>query len=111
MYFKVMGFQREGLEYLNCRILTSKGSTRAKPGEQLGYTTSLENTKSLLHKFGLKGKFSEKTGKVSGVSEAVHQNVSLMDIAMHGRWKSLETPMIYMNRNKKRKLQVSNLVI
>ena len=65
-YFKVMGFTTEGTEYINCRVLKSKGIYRAKPSEQLSYTISLKNTKELLTRFGFKGNFSEKSLKVSG---------------------------------------------
>ena len=89
----------EWVEYLNCRILKSKGF-RAKPTEKLSYTSSLESSKKLLASLGLEGNFTEKTFKSSGVSEAVEKNVPLIDIQLHGRWKSLETPLIYTNKVK-----------
>ena len=88
-----------------------KGKTRANASEPLSYTSSLENTKELLGRFGFEGKYSEKTFKVSGVSEAVHKDVPLMDIMSHGRWRGLETPLIYMNKDKRRKLEISKKVI
>ena len=110
-YFQLMEFKGVDGEYLNCRILCSKATYRAKPAEPLSYTTSLENTKSLLSNYGFEGKYSEKTFKVSGVSEAVHQDVPLMDIMSHGRWRGLETPLIYMNKNKRRRLEISKKVV
>ena len=110
-YFKVMKFTGEGTEYLNCRVLHSGDIYRAKPAEPLSYTTSLENTKEILQRLEIPGNFSEKTFKVSGVSEAIHQNVPLVDIMSHGRWRNLETPLIYTNKNKKSRLEVSRKVV
>ena len=105
-----MQFTGKKTEFLNCRILTSK-NTKAKPKEQLSYTSSLETSKKLMNYLGMQGNFSEKSFKSSGVTEAVEKNVPLIDIQLHGRWKSLETPLIYTNRSKKRRLEVSKSVI
>jgi hypothetical protein len=109
-YFSVMNFTGVGVEYLNCRVLNSK-KLRAKPTEKLSYSTSLETSKKLLSSLGLEGNFTEKSFKSSGVSEAIEKDVDLIDVQMHGRWKSLETPLIYTNRSKRRRLAVSNIVI
>ena len=105
-----MNFTGVGVEYLNCRVLNSK-KLRAKPTEKLSYSTSLETSKKLLSSLGLEGNFTEKSFKSSGVSEAIEKDVDLIDVQMHGRWKSLETPLIYTNRSKWRRLAVSNIVI
>ena len=60
-YFSIMNFTKmDGENYLNCRVEIKNGRQVAKPKEALGYTTSLENTKSLLDKLGIEGKFLEK---------------------------------------------------
>jgi hypothetical protein len=109
-YFTVMKFTQIDTEFLNCRVLTSK-KTRAKPEEKLSYTSSLETSKKLLQSLGFQGKFSEKSFKSSGVSIAIENNVNLIDVQLHGRWRSQETPLIYMNLSKKRRLAVSEAVI
>ena len=106
-YFKVMKFEKSLAEFLNCRIANKKGTQIAKATEKLSYTTSLENSKSLLVKFGLEGKYSEKSFKVSGVSEAFNQGISMEDAMYHGRWKSLETPGIYCHQNKSKRMKIS----
>ena len=109
-YFSVMKFTGTGVEYLNCRILNSR-ILSAKPTEKLSYTSSLESSKKLLASMGLEGNFSEKSFKSSGVSEAIEKEVPLIDVQRHGRWKSLETPLIYDSRSKRRRLAVSKVVI
>ena len=59
------------------------------------YTTSVENSKKFLAKFGLAGRFSEKTFTVFGVSEAFNQGIFMEDAMYHGCWKSLTTPGVY----------------
>ena len=107
-YFQLMGFSGDSVEYLNCRIASIKGQQVAKPKEKLSYTTSLENSKTILLKFGLTGKYSEKSFKVAGVSEAFNQGLSMEDAMFHGRWKSVETPAIYCHQSKKKRIDVAN---
>ena len=64
----------------------------------------------LLRKLEITGKFSEKTFKVAGVSEASNNHVPLEDISAFGRWKNLETPRYYINQSKKRRMEVSRVV-
>ena len=107
-YFQVMNFTKSPGELLNCRIANRDGIQKAKPQEKLSYTTSMENSKSLLGKFGLQGMYSEKSFKVAGVSEAFNQGISVEDAMFHGRWRSLETPGIYCHQSKKKRLDISN---
>ena len=110
-YITVMKFSRDlSVEFLNCRVLRSKEIYRAKPSEKLSYSNSSKDTKTLLASLGLHGNYSEKSFKVSGVSRAIDNNVPLIDVQAHGRWKSLETPLIYTQKSLKRKLGVSNVV-
>ena len=110
-YFQVMGFSRMQTEYLNCRILNSKNNSRAKPGERLCYSNSNKDNKNVLHSVGLTKKYSEKSFKVAGVSHAIDKNVPLLDIQSHGRWKSLEVPLIYTKKSEKCCLEVSKVVV
>ena len=64
-YFSVMKFELSPGQLLNCRIANKKGIQSSKPTEKLSYTTSLENSKSLMTKYGLEGKYSEKSFKAS----------------------------------------------
>ena len=110
-FLNLFNFKTEKLAYLNCRIRTVGGVSSALQEKQLSYTTSLENSKALLEKLNIKGKFSEKTFKVAGVSEASNQHVPLEDISSFGRWKNIETPRYYMNQSKKRRMEVSKVVV
>ena len=92
--------------FLNCRIAVRKGKQISKHWEKLGYTTSLENSRDLVKKIGKEGRFSEKTFKVSGVSEAFNKNISLEDAMFHGRWRSIDTPQVYCQMNRQKRLKV-----
>ena len=107
-YFKIIKFSLNDCEnYLNCRLAIRKGQQDAKPFEVLGYTTNLENTKSLLKKLGFEGKYSEKSFKVAGVSEAFNNNITMEDAMYHGRWRSLDTPGVHCHQNKKKRRNIS----
>ena len=106
-YYSLLGYSGMGEEYLNCRIAWREGKQVPKFKEKLGYTTSLENTKTLIHKFQMEGNFSEKTFKVSGVSEAFNQGITVEDAMFHGRWKNPKTPGIYCNSSKKKRMKMS----
>ena len=108
-YFQVMQFNKGPGQYLNCRIAFRQGVQCSKPKEKLGYTTSIENSRALLSKYGLEGKYSEKSFKVAGVSEAFNQGISVEDAMFHGRWKSVDTPGIYCHQSKKKRLDVASL--
>ena len=110
-FFAIFNFHKEKPAFLNCRIRTVKGVSSAIQDKQLSYTTSLENSKALLQKLNILGQFSEKTFKVAGVSEASNQHVSLEDISSFGRWKNIETPRFYMDQSKKRRMEVSTVVV
>ena len=97
-------------DFLNCRILRSKEVVRAKGKEKLSYSNSCRDTKAVLAFMGLEGAFTEKSFKVAGVSLAVDKDIPLIDIQSHGRWKNLETPLIYTQKSKKRRLEVSKAV-
>ena len=68
----------------------------------MSYTTALEDDKELAIAFGIDGKISEKSFKVSGVSEAFNRGISLEDAMWHGRWVGVGTPAIYCHLNKKK---------
>mgnify|MGYP003318001345 CR=1 FL=1 len=110
-YFTVMKFDNSPGQMLNCRIANRKGEQTSKPNEKLSYTTSLENSKTLLTKYGLEGKYSEKTFKVTGVSEAFDRGISAEDAMYHGRWKSVNTSAIYCNQSKHKRLKVSHFTL
>ena len=86
-----MGFTNNK-EFLKCRIASNKGVQIQKPLEKLSYTTLIENLRKFLAKFGVAGRFSEKSFKVSRVSEALNQGISMEDAVFHWRWKILSTP-------------------
>ena len=109
-YFQVMKFQSHETNYLNCRIAVRKNVQISKPKEKLSYTTSLENSRAILAKLNIEGKFSEKSFKVAGVSEAFNQNISLEDAMYHGRWRCIDTPAIYCHRSRAKRLKVSKYV-
>ena len=110
-YFSVMKFELSPGQLLNCRIANKKGIQSSKPTEKLSYTTSLENSKSLMTKYGLEGKYSEKSFKVSGVSEAFDRGISAEDAMYHGRWKSVNTSAIYCSQSKHKRLKVSHYTV
>ena len=109
-FFKVMGFLGTSSEFLNCRILTSKNISRSKPTEKLCYSNSIRDTKNMLQSIGFEGNFSSKSFKVAWVSKAIEEGVTLLDIQTHGRWRNLETPLIYTQKSKQRRLEVSKHV-
>ena len=106
-YFKIMGFSRTGVEYLNCKIGIRKKKQVARAKESVSYTTALDDDKELAIAFGIDGKISEKSFKVSGVSEAFNRGISLEDAMWHGRWVGLGTPAIYCHLNKKKRMDIS----
>lgn len=110
-FFSLFNFKPDTVAYLNCRIRTVRKVSSALQDKQLSYTTSLENSKALLLHLDIQGNFSEKSFKVAGVSEAANQHVPLEDISTFGRWKNLETPLYYMNKSKKRRMEVSKAVV
>ena len=73
----------------------------------MSYTTALEDDKELAIAFGIDGKISEKSFKVSGVSEAFNRGISLEDAMWHGRWVGVGTPAIYCHLNKKKRMDIS----
>ena len=80
-YFEKMGFTKLAKEFQNCRIATKKGVQTQKPRERLSFTTLIENSKKFLAKSGLTGNFSEKSIKVSKVSGAFIQGISMEDVS------------------------------
>ena len=63
--------------------------------------------KKILAKSRLTESFSEKTFKVSGVSEAFNKGISMKDAMFHGGWRSLETPRVSCHQNKLERIKIS----
>ena len=107
-YFSIMDFSRtDTVEFLNCKIGIKKKKQVARAKESVSYTTALEDDKELCAEFGIEGKITEKSFKVSGVSEAFNQGISMEDAMYHGRWKGIQTSAIYCHQSKKKRMDVS----
>ena len=96
--------------FLNCRIAVRKGEQISKHWESLGYTTSLENSRDLVRKIRKEGRILEKTFIVCGLSEAFNKGMSLEDAMFHGRWRSIDTPQVYCQLNRRKRLKLAKYV-
>ena len=109
-FFKVIAFDLMKSEYLNHRLRFSRfGRLAPITHIPLSYQTAMEKSRQLCLSLRFEGKFSEKSYKVTGVTEGFDAGLSQEEMANHGRWKSSDTPKIYYAQSVKWKIDIFNI--
>ena len=100
-------FERFGLKLndssdnspLNFNLVKSQGPTNnfiTRGKGTVSYSAALKETRNLLQRNGFDTKgYSEKSPKVSGVTNMLENGASLEACMWHGRWRALTTPNHY----------------
>ena len=96
LYFRTFNLTfGKGNRYLNFRYERTKHGPRVLLG-RLCLSNSTRDMRKMLNNLGFNGdKYTEKSFKVSGVTAAMENGISLDDVALHGRWHCRETPRHY----------------
>ena len=105
LYFDMFHLWRNPEFYLNFRLYSK--SWRVQGRFRLTYSNAVSNVKKLLSKHDIKIKYSEKSCKTAAVTKALQNGISIEDLMLHGRWRSLNTPFHYRNTEKTYKLQIA----
>ena len=73
------------------------------------YSFCVKQFKSKLSSFGIDAKlFGEHSDRIGGVSTAANAGCKLLDIQLHGHWKSDNVPKMFIKRSLQNKKNVSN---
>ena len=92
---------------MNFRISKQHGYHSALVGTRLSHSTSVEQTRTMLNKFGYDGsKYTEKSFKVGGVTALCDSGEALENVMIAGRWRNMFTPMHYRNTSVNFRLNI-----
>ena len=111
LFFQRAGFlfANDGSDHskVNCKIRKNGGSWVFQPTQVLGRTTAIEQLRKLLAKYGFPFmSVTDKSAKMEGVTQSLDAGVSLEEVQLHGRWKTLEMPMRYKRNSSNFKLKI-----
>ena len=99
--------ERDG--YLQPRINTSKGVQHGIWNTTVSYSTALNDLKIFLASLGLDpSRFGEHSGRHGGATAASDAGVDWPDLMLHGRWKSLATPLGYLANSRRHQKRVAS---
>ena len=94
-------------KFLNFRISKHQGFHSALAQTHLAQSTALQQTRSMLDKYGYDGfKYSEKSFKVGGVTGLCDSGEALENVMITGRWRNMYTPMHYRNTSVNFRLNI-----
>ena len=95
--------------FLQPRIRTEHGVQSGIWNTTVSYTTALSDLKILLASLGLDAsKFGEHSGRRGGATAASDAGVDWPDLMLHGRWKSMATPLGYLANSRRRQRRVAS---
>ena len=76
----------------------------------IGYSSCLEESKSLLSQLGIIGRFGEHSGRRGGATAAAAKGGSIADVQRLGGWKSANCANKYVEQNPSQKEKISKLL-
>jgi integrase len=80
------------------------------PDKLICYSTSLEESKALLGKLGILGRFGEHSGRRGGASAAAQNGASIQEVQVLGNWKSSSCAQKYVEQTASQKEKISRLL-
>ena len=116
MYFKLMGMeygntlaQDEG--FVSCRIRKAGNRQRAEKKHRVSRTTAIEKLRELLQKHGFPWEgVTDKSAKVQGVTKTLEAGSSILEVQLHGGWKSETVPLAYKHNSIEHKRKLADMV-
>ena len=94
--------------YLQPKIFSRNGIQSGVWNTQVSYSTSLADLKLFLASLGLDpAKSGEHSGRRGGATAASDAGVDWPDLMLHGRWKSVSTPLGYLANTRRRQKRVA----
>ena len=94
--------------YIQPRIATHNGVQSGIWNTTVSYSTALSDLKLLLSSLGLDpSRYGEHSGRRGGATAASDAGVDWPDLMLHGRWKSMATPLGYLANARKKKRKVA----
>jgi len=84
----------------------------ADGSRQLGYTTAMEDLRSLLSRLGYNSAlFSEHSGKRGGATTAAERGMSDQDLRRFGGWRSQGMATKYTDVSTEKRLKLSEMLL
>ena len=118
LYFKCIGLtygnSRTGIQdegFVNCRIRKSGPHQSAETSQCLSRTTATEDLRDILRKNGLPWQgVTDKSAKAEGVTKSLDQGADLLEVQLHGGWKSQFIPLHYKHNSIEYKRKIADNV-
>ncbi len=82
----------------------------ALPHQKICYTSCLDNSKELLAKLGIEGRFGEHSGRRGGATAAADNGASLAEIQTLGNWKDPRSASKYIDQSESQKEKITRLL-
>ena len=73
------------------------------PSSVIGYSSCLEESKALLAKLGIEGRFGEHSGRRGGATAASTHGGSIQDVQQLGQWKNAACASTYIENSSEQK--------
>ena len=80
------------------------------PNTMIGYSSCLDESKSLLAKLGISGRFGEHSGRRGGATAAAANGATIDEVQTLGGWKSAECANKYVEKSVTQKERISKLL-
>ncbi len=108
----IFAYEGKNIRFLNCMVQKTGAVHKPILSKSLSCTTATQHMRDLVKKCGIVGKhYTEKSYKVGGVTEFLHDGNTLEMAMVRGRWKSVNTPMYYRNDDEDFRLFLAKLSI
>ncbi len=108
----VFAYGGQKTRFLNCMVQKKGNIHKPILSRSLSCTTATQHMRNLVNKCGIIGKhYTEKSYKVGGVTEFLHDGNTLEMAMVRGRWKAVNTPMYYRNDDEDFRLFLAKLSI
>ena len=105
LYFKCMGlnYGNKGTKdegFVSCRVRKAGPRQVGETQYRVSRTTACEHLRTLLHKHGFPSEgVTDKSAKVQGVTRCLEAGTSLVDVQLHGGWKTDSVPLAYKHNS------------
>ena len=114
-YFKRFGFrfgnQEKDERLVNCRLRKINCMWQPQDGAGLSYTTATEQLRYLVRQVGESAeRITDKSAKMEGVTNMLEAGTPMVDVANHGRWKTVEIIQTYKHNSDQYKRSVAKQI-
>jgi len=117
-YFKRFGFvfgnkygEGEDRRFVNCRLRRIDYLWQPQAGAGLSNTTATEQLRNLIRKIGESAeRITEKSVKMEGVTKMLDSGATMIDVANHGRWKTVEIVQTYKHNSDQYKRRTASQI-